>query len=486
MQTESSDDKERLSSIIQSSQDAIISKKFDGTITSWNTSAERIFGYTAAEAIGQNICFIIPDELLPEEKDIIAKVKGGGVIEHYETIRKTKNGERILISLTVSGIKDGNGNIIGVSKIARDITFEKQAEEKQAILAAIVDSSDDAIISKTLDGIITSWNHSAQKMFGFTDAEAIGRHISLIIPPERIQEETVIINNIRGGNRIDHFDTVRVSKSGQKINISLTVSPVKNKSGKIIGASKIARDVTQRIEAELKQQLYTEKLQELNKYKDEFMAMASHELKTPVTVVKANLQIVQQLLKDNRNLDFINKTLKQVDKLSDFITNLLDISKIQVGKLQLNHSRFDLNILLKEISDNIQQTTSTHTIILTEAGKQLFAYADKDRLDQVIINLLTNAIKYSPDAKDIFVDARKNNGQIIVSIKDNGIGIPQEDIENIFSRFYRVGGLAATFAGSGIGLYISAEIIKQHGGKIWAESKIGEGSVFYFSIPASE
>ncbi|HEV8083035.1 MAG TPA: PAS domain S-box protein [Chitinophagaceae bacterium] len=486
MQTESSEDKERLSSIIQSSQDAIISKEFDGTITSWNTAAERIFGYTAAEAIGQNISFLIPDELLPEEKDIIAKVKGGGVIEHYETIRKTKNGERISISLTVSGIKDGKGNIVGVSKIARDITFEKQAEEKQAILAAIVNSSDDAIISKTLDGIITSWNYAAQKMFGYTNAEAIGRHISLIIPPERIQEETVIINNIRSGNRIDHFDTVRVSKSGQKINISLTVSPVKNNSGKIIGASKIARDVTQRIEADRKQQLYTEKLQELNKYKDEFMAMASHELKTPVTVIKANLQIVQQLLQGNRNLDFINKTLKQIDKLSDFITNLLDISKIQVGKLQLNPSRFDLNILLKEITDNIQQTTSTHTIILAEAGKQLFAYADKDRLDQVIINLLTNAIKYSPNAKDIFVDACKNNGQIIVSIKDNGIGIPQEDIGNIFYRFYRVGGLAATFAGSGIGLYISAEIIKQHGGKIWAESKIGEGSVFYFSIPASE
>ncbi len=475
-----------MSSKIQSSQDAIISKEFDGTITSWNTAAERIFGYTAAEAIGQNISFLIPDELLPEEKDIIAKVKGGGVIEHYETIRKTKNGERISISLTVSGIKDGKGNIVGVSKIARDITFEKQAEEKQAILAAIVNSSDDAIISKTLDGIITSWNYAAQKMFGYTNAEAIGRHISLIIPPERIQEETVIINNIRSGNRIDHFDTVRVSKSGQKINISLTVSPVKNNSGKIIGASKIARDVTQRIEADRKQQLYTEKLQELNKYKDEFMAMASHELKTPVTVIKANLQIVQQLLQGNRNLDFINKTLKQIDKLSDFITNLLDISKIQVGKLQLNPSRFDLNILLKEITDNIQQTTSTHTIILAEAGKQLFAYADKDRLDQVIINLLTNAIKYSPNAKDIFVDACKNNGQIIVSIKDNGIGIPQEDIGNIFYRFYRVGGLAATFAGSGIGLYISAEIIKQHGGKIWAESKIGEGSVFYFSIPASE
>lgn len=478
------EDKETLTAIIHSSQDAIISKTFDGTITSWNTAAEKMFGYTSAEAVGQNISFIIPEELLSEEKDIISKVKEGETIEHYETIRKAKNGTNILIALTVSGIKDKEGNIVGVSKIARDITYQKQAEEKQAMLAAIIDSSDDAIVSKTLDGIITSWNHSAQKMFGYSEEEAIGKHISLIIPPERIQEETVIISNIRNGRRIEHFDTIRVAKDGHEVHISLTVSPIKNRFGNIIGASKVARDISQRVEADRKQQLYTEKLKELNNYKDDFMAMASHELKTPITVIKANLQILQQLIKADREMDFLNKTLKQVDKLSEFISNLLDISKVQGGKLQLNPTSFDLNILLKELIDNIQQTTSTHTIKFNQVEKEIIAFADRDRIDQVIINLLTNAIKYSPNAKEITVEAYKKNNEIIVSVKDNGIGIPADDINNIFTRFYRVGGLAATFAGSGIGLYISSEIVKQHGGNIWAESKIGDGAIFYFSIPA--
>ncbi|MGH2647052.1 MAG: sensor histidine kinase [Ginsengibacter sp.] len=160
--------------------------------------------------------------------------------------------------------------------------------------------------------------------------------------------------------------------------------------------------------------------------------------------------------------------------------------KIQAGKLELYCSVFDINILLKEIINNIQQTTSKHTIFFNEKNESLFINADSDRIDQVIINMLTNAIKYSPEPGDIFVDSCKKDDKIIVSIKDSGIGIPAADIENIFSRFYRVSGLASSFSGSGIGLYISSEIIKQHNGSIWAESKPGEGSIFYFSLPAMQ
>ena len=183
----------RLSAIVESSDDAIISKKFDGTITSWNDAAQRIFGYTAEEAINKNISIIVPPEFYEEEKEIVRKVKKGEPVKHYETIRKTKDGNRINISLAISPIKDVTGKVIGISKIARDITRQKFADEKQAMLAAIINSSDDAIISKTLDGIITSWNHAAQKMFGYTEEEALGKHISLIIPPDRMHEETMII-----------------------------------------------------------------------------------------------------------------------------------------------------------------------------------------------------------------------------------------------------------------------------------------------------
>ena len=376
------------------------------------------------------------------------------------------------------------GKVTHIWQTARDSSQQKLAEEKQAILAAIVASSDDAIISKTLDGIITSWNQSATKMFGFTEAEAVGKHITIIIPKERIDEETMIIESIRRGEKIDHFETVRQGKDGTRKQISITVSPVKDSKGKIIGASKIARDISARAEAEKQRQLYMQRLQELNKYKDDFMVMASHELKTPLTVISANLQILQMMLKADSNLPFLDKTIKQVNKLSALITSLLDVSKIQAGKLALDFTLFDLTLLIEEISSNLQQTTSNQRIIFNNRREKLMAHADRERIEQVLVNIIGNAIKYTHDSGEIIIDAGKNGNDIFVDIHDNGIGIAQEDIENIFLRFYRVSGSASSFSGSGIGLYISSEIIKSHGGKIWAESKIGSGSVFHFTIPA--
>jgi len=358
------------------------------------------------------------------------------------------------------------------------------AEEKQATLAAIVNSSDDAIISKTLDGIITSWNPAAAKMFGFTENEAIGKHISIIIPRDRLDEETMIIENLRAGKKIDHFETIRIAKDGTERNISLTISPVKNNDGRIIGASKIARDISVKIAAEKQRELYTQRLQELSEYKDEFMAMASHELKTPVTVILANLQVLQQIMATDTNVVYIDKTVKQVLKLSHLITDLLDVSKIHAGKLELNISLFNLNLLLRETVNNLQQTAQHHRLLFNENTEELMVNADRARIEQVIINLISNSIKYMPLPGNIIIDAYKKEGNVVVSVVDNGIGIAEKDLENIFLRFYRVSGPASTFSGSGIGLFISSEIIKAHHGQIWVESEIGKGSVFHFSIPA--
>ncbi|HEV2832920.1 MAG TPA: PAS domain S-box protein [Hanamia sp.] len=358
------------------------------------------------------------------------------------------------------------------------------AEEKQATLAAIVNSSDDAIISKTLQGIITSWNQSACKMFGYTEKEAIGKHISLIIPKDRLDEETLIIESIRAGRKIDHFETVRVAKDGTERQISLTVSPVKDSKGKIIGASKIARDISSKIEAEKQRELYTQRLQELNLHRDDFIVMTSHELKTPLTVILANLQILQQLMEADKNVSFVNTSLKQILKLSALVSNLLDVSKIQSGKLELNTSLFNLEMLVKEIVINLQKTAKNHRLVFKDKAQKLIVNADHGRIEQVIINFISNAIKYMPSSGDIIIETYKNNGNVILSVRDTGIGIPEKDLNNIFLRFYRVSGSASSFSGSGIGLFVSSEIIKAHSGRIWAESKMGEGSVFYFSIPA--
>ena len=478
----------RLSAIVQSSEDAIISKNLDGVISSWNPAAEKIFGYTPEEAIGKNIRIIIPDELFTEEDAIISRVRRGEQIGYYETVRRRKDGSLFVVAVTVSPIKDENENVIGASKIARDISELKSAEQKQAMLAAIVDSSDDAIVSKNLDGIITSWNFGAEKIFGYKQSEVIGKHISIIIPHDRLDEETQIIEEIRKGERVSHFETVRRRKDGRAINISLTISPVKDKTGKVIGASKVARDITERVELETQRQLFTERLQEINHYKDEFMAMASHELKTPLTVIKANLQILEhkmQVDSDNK-IDFVNKTLNQVNKLSNLINDLLDISKIQNGVLELNRTSFDLIPFLADVIESIQKTTPNHKIDLISKDKKLVIRADWDRLEQVVVNILTNAVKYSPNGKKIIVETKLKENYIIVKITDFGIGIPEDDLDKVFTRFFRVRGLASTFSGSGIGLYISSEIIKRHGGNMWVESEIDKGSTFYFSLPAAK
>ena len=456
-----------------------------GIITHWNQVAERIFGYSSAEILGKDISVLFEKEVAEKEKEILKEIKDKH-IQQYELECKTKSGKKIVITFDAFPIKDDSGEIISISKVCEDITERKDSEEKQARLAAIVDSSDDAIISKTLDGIITTWNHSATKMFGWTAAEAIGKHITLIIPAERIDEETKIIESIRRGEKIDHFETVRIAKDGSKRNLSITVSPLKSRNGKIIGASKIARDISVRVEAEKQRRIYTERLVELSNYKDEFMVMASHELKTPLTVIIANLQLLESMMEEDPRVKFIEKTIRQTNKLASLITNLLDVSKIQAGKLQLNPTVFDMNSLILEITNNLQQTSKNHHIVFEVEEGNLVVNADRERMEQVIINLLSNSIKYSPENENIIIHASKKEGNIIVSIHDKGIGIPEKDIENVFLRFYRVSGSASSFSGSGVGLYISSEIVKSHGGAIWAKSKIGRGSDFYFSIPAAE
>ena len=235
-----------LARVVESSDDAIVSKDLNGVITSWNRAAERMFGYTADEAIGQSIRMIIPADHQDEEDMLLAHIRQGQALRHFETVRQAKDGRLIPISLTVSPILDDSGRVIGASKIARDITERSEAAQATHRLAAVIESSDDAIITKDLTSVITSWNPAAERMFGYTAAEAIGRSIRMLIPQELQDEENVVLAKIRAGEKVDHYETVRQRKDGTRLNISLTISPLLNEHGKIVGASKVARDVTER------------------------------------------------------------------------------------------------------------------------------------------------------------------------------------------------------------------------------------------------
>jgi PAS domain S-box-containing protein len=232
--------------VVESSDDAIISKDLTGIITSWNRAAERLFGYSAEEVVGQSIRIIIPADRQSEEDTILARLSAGEAIEHFETIRQRKNGTYVPISLTVWPIYDDTGRVIGASKIARDISERYRSSAAANHLAAVVESSDDAIITKGLDSIITSWNPAAERMFGYSAHEAIGQSIRMLIPADLQEEEDFVLGKIRAGDKIDHFETVRQRKDGTQLTISLTVSPIRNNRGEIVGASKIARDITER------------------------------------------------------------------------------------------------------------------------------------------------------------------------------------------------------------------------------------------------
>jgi len=272
-----------LAKIVDSSDDAIVSKDLNGIVTSWNDSAERMFGYTAAEAVGRSIRIIIPADRQSEEDFLLSRVRAGEAVRHYETIRQRKDGTLIPISLTVSPIYDDRGVVVGASKIARDISDRREADLATRRLAAVVEWSDDAIVAKDLNGIITSWNRAAERMFGYTSEEAVGRSIRMIIPPELQSEEDSVLARIRAGHIVDHYETRRVRKDGSDVLISLTVSPIIDDSGVVVGASKIARDVTERarlLDAAEQQAATTRRLSEVGA-----MVAASLDHKTIVQKV---------------------------------------------------------------------------------------------------------------------------------------------------------------------------------------------------------
>jgi len=356
-------------------------------------------------------------------------------------------------------------------------------ETQNALLAAIVNASDDTIVSKTLNGIITSWNAAAERMFGYSCDEAIGRHISLIIPPSRMLEEDYIISQILAGQKVEHLETIRLAKDGREIPISLSVSSIRDSQGIVIGASKIARDISAQKEAETVAERFYEQLRELDRQKDTFIGLASHELRTPLTSISGYLQILNRVNKDNACQKYIDKALLQVKKMSDLVNGLLEFSRIETGRMRLSKTEFELQELIDESVVSVFPMQGKHKIILERTANECVVYADRERIGQVLTGLLVNAIKYSPDRHEITLLLRPGKKTIKVGVKDEGVGIAAANLDQIFTRFYRSDETAPHISGLGIGLYLAREIINRHQGKLWAESEPGKGSTFWLSLP---
>lgn len=355
-----------------------------------------------------------------------------------------------------------------------DITESRLSAEKSARLGAIIDSSEDAIISKTTEGIVTSWNSSAERTFGYTSEEMIGQSILKLLPPERLEEEPMILARLRNGERVEHFETVRVTKYNQKINVSLSISPIKDAQGNIIGLSKIARDITEKKQEELR--------------KNDFIAMVSHELKTPLTSIRTYIQVLLAKSKNEEDVFKMNALTRadaQAKKMTSMIHDFLSLARLEEGKIRITKEEFELHDLIEEIASDAQFLTTSHNVKVVDC-KDIRINADRDKIGQVLINLLSNAIKYSPKGGTIIIGCAKNDNNLKIYVSDEGVGISANDQKRLFDKFYRVKDeKIKTISGFGIGLYLVAEILRYHNTEIKVESMEDVGSTFYFMMKCS-
>jgi PAS domain S-box-containing protein len=373
---------------------------------------------------------------------------------------------------------------------------ENSAQSAQSRLAAIIESSDDAIVSKSLDGVIQTWNTGAERTFGYAPAEVIGKHISILIPADRIDEEAQIISKIKRGERVEHFETIRVRKGGERINVSLTVSPVKSQLGVIIGASKIARDVTARKQLEHEREVLLESertartaAEKASQIKDEFLTTLSHELRTPLNAIVGWSQILspesdQEEL--NEGLDAIRRNGFAQTRL---IEDLLDMSRIVSGKVRLDVQLLDLSSVINAAIDTVRPAADAKSIKIRKVLDPVVGMVSGDptRLQQVVWNLLTNAIKFTPKEGKIDVILERVNSHVELTIHDSGIGISPEDLPVIFDRFRQVdSSTTRSYGGLGLGLAIVKQLVELHGGSVHAKSEgEGKGTTFTIHLPLS-
>ncbi|MCW2601860.1 MAG: putative Histidine kinase [Frankiales bacterium] len=421
-------------------------------------------GYLAAGYEGKHLSEIGPPGRYEKTKPLYDRMLAG---EQFIEERKGANGDDFMVHFVP--LKNDAQKVYAGLIIALDISDYKRAEEKSAMLAAIVASSDDAIISKNFDSIITSWNAGAQRLFGYTPAEIIGESVLKLIPPDRQEEEPEILARLKRGERVEHFETKRLTKDGSLLDVSLTISPVKDAQGKVIGLSKIARDIT-------------EKKQEDSR-KNDFIAMVSHELKTPLTSMRSYIQVLLGIAKKEGSSFQVNALTRadlQAQKMTTMIHDFLNLARLEDGKITLHKTRFALQPLIEEIAADAPFLTSSHQVVLADC-KQIFLYADREKIGQVLNNLLSNSIKYSPKGGTVTVGCEMLAERVKIFVRDEGVGISSEDQKHLFERFYRAKDeQIKTVSGFGIGLYLVAEILRYHDSLITVESTVGLGSEFYF------
>ena len=371
--------------------------------------------------------------------------------------------------------------LVGICDVERR---ERVAYLDNALLAAIVESSNDAIISKSLDGTITSWNAAAERMFGYRADETVGRSIALIIPPEHRHEEAGLLARLARGERIEHFGTVRMRKDGSRVDVSLTISPVRDASGRVVGASKIARDISERKRMEAR-------LHDAHRRADEFIAVLGHELRNPLAPIRTAAEVLRRTSAgDEATAEMCRMLQRQVQQMARLIDDLLDVSRITSGKIRFRREHVDLAQVVKRAIEASAPAFAQrrHRLRVELPPGPMTVDGDAARLLQMVANLLDNAAKYTPEGGDIRLSAACRESAFELRVEDSGIGIASEMLPGIFDLFVQAtrSGTDAQ-EGLGIGLALVRTIAEHHGGSVVASSEgPGKGSAFVVRLPATD
>jgi two-component system, chemotaxis family, CheB/CheR fusion protein len=475
-----------LASVVQSSNDAIVSYASDGRIASWNPGAQRIFGYAPEEAVGQPTSMLAPPEKEREQAELFERVRRGEFIDQHDTVRVRKNGEPFYVTVTASPIKDHAGTFIGVTSVIQDITARKLTEEKmresEKRLKLILESIEDyAILTITPDKRVNSWNPGAEKIFGYRDDEIIGRSSEVLFTPEdraTHQPEAEMETALREGRATDERWHIR--KDNSRFYASGVMTLLGENENEPVGFVKVCRDLTERKQME-------EALREGDRRKDEFLATLAHELRNPLAPIRTALEIMRSQADKEKGIHAREIVERQTDQLVHLVDDLLDISRITQGKISLKKESVDLAGVIQTAVETVQPFVENmrHKLDIRLPDAPVFIEADPIRLTQIVFNLLHNSAKYTePGGHILLIAAREDEGAAI-RVRDNGIGIPDDMLPKIFDMFAQTSrGVKQGQGGLGIGLSLVKKLVEMHGGAVEAQSYgEGKGSEFIVRLP---
>ncbi len=476
----------RFRGLLEAAPDAVVIAGSDGKMVLVNGQTERLFGYSRQDLVGQPVEMLVPEGFggmrsAHREGDVAGpETRGAG--SGLELSGRRKDGTEFPIEIRLSPLDTEEGML--VSAAIRDISERYKAEEHRFRLAAIVESSGDAIIGKTLDGVITSWNESAHRIFGYTSNEVVGKHVSVLIPSDRWHEETEILRSLTRGERVEQFDTVRKRKDGSAIHVSLTSSPVRDSSGRLTAASKIVRDITERRRAEEALARAKDRADAASRELEAFSYSVAHDLRAPLRGMNGFAQVLLNTYQDKLDAegqDWLREIVLNAKKMGELIDGLLSLARMT--RSELRREDVNLSAVVREVAAQVA-ATDPQRILEVRVQEELHALVDSRLARALVENLVGNAWKFTSKVASARIEfgATEKDGTSAFFVRDNGAGFDMTFANKLFAPFQRLH-TPAEFPGTGIGLATVQRIVHRHGGRIWADATVDGGATFYFTLP---